>query len=37
MKRARPLVVGDDVEVNLHFAGEQRQRVRFRTVALTAQ
>ncbi|MHA3026624.1 copper chaperone PCu(A)C [Chromohalobacter israelensis] len=37
MKRTRPLVVGDDIEVNLHFAGEQRQRVTFRAVAPTAQ
>ena len=37
MKRVRPLVVGDDVEVNLHFAGNQRQRVTFRAVAPTAQ
>jgi hypothetical protein len=37
MKRTRPLVVSDDIEVNLHFAGEQRQRVTFRAVAPTAQ
>ena len=37
MKRVRPLVVGDDVEVNLHFAGNQRQRDTFRAVAPTAQ
>ncbi|QFT86702.1 hypothetical protein FIU88_17290 [Halomonas sp. THAF12] len=37
MKRTRPLVVGDDIEVTLIFANGQQQPGTFRTVAPTTQ